>query len=125
MKLFNYIFYRICSFYQKKELDKTNPEIYASALISMMQLSVLMFLLSITNLFKLHNKKEFMLFFVPFIVVMIINGLFVFTKKRYKEIEKQWKQENRKNRYIKGILIVFWIILIFPFIIGSIYFFGS
>ncbi|WP_029905332.1 hypothetical protein [Prevotella sp. 10(H)] len=126
MSLFNYIFYRICSFYEKKELDKTNPEIYASAIISGMQLSVFLFLLSISNLIKLNNKEEFMLLFIPLsIIVMVINLFFVFTKNKYKIVKTQWENENRKSAFIKGLLIVFWIILIFPLVIGSIHFFKS
>lgn len=124
MSFFNYIFYRICSFYEKKELDKTNPEIYASALVSMMQLSVLMFLLSLVDLFKLQIKEEAMLFFVPIIIiVMTVNTLLIFTKKKYIELKDKYKEENSQRRCINGFLIVLWIILIFPLVITSIYHF--
>jgi uncharacterized membrane protein len=123
MSFFNYIFYRICSFYEKKELDKTNPEIYASALISMMQLSILIFLLSIMDLFKLQSKEEAMLFFVPIIIiVMTVNALLIFTKKKYIELKDKYKGENSQRRYINGFFIVLWVILIFPLAITSIYF---
>ncbi len=126
MNFFYYIFYRICSFYEKKEIDRIHPEIYASAVVSMMQISVLLFLFSLCNIRKFETKEEFMLFVIPLpIVIMIVNALFIFTKERYKKMETKWQQENKKTAYLKGIFIAFWIILIFPFIIGSVHFFNS
>lgn len=126
MNFFYYIFYRVCSFYEKKEIDKTHPEIYASAIISMMQISVLMFLFSLCNIKKLDTKEEFMLFVTPLsIIIIIVNASFVFTKKRYEEMKAKWENENRRNACIKGILIISWIILIFPLVIGSVHFFSS
>ena len=126
MNFFYYIFYRICSFYEKKGIDRIHPEIYASAVVSMMQISVLLFLFSLCNIRKFETKEEFMLFVIPLpIVIMIVNALFIFTKERYKKMETKWQQENKKTAYLKGIFIAFWIILIFPFIIGSVHFFNS
>ncbi|MBK5723143.1 hypothetical protein JGH11_19950 [Dysgonomonas sp. Marseille-P4677] len=89
----------------------------------MMQISVLMFLFSLCNIRKFNTKEEFMLFITPLpIVIMIVNALFIFTRETYQRIENKWKKENQRIAYIKGILIVLWIILILPLVIGSVHF---
>jgi hypothetical protein len=126
MNFFYYIFYRIYSFYEKKELDKTNPEIYASAIITLLQMSTLVFLFGAFNILEISNKKEFMCFWgISGVIIMIFNAVFLFTKNKYEELKIKWGDENKKTAYIKGVLIVFWIFLIFPFILSGIYFMHS
>jgi membrane protein YdbS with pleckstrin-like domain len=121
MKVLDYIFYRFAESYKKWDGEDAVTAIMAvSLVISMFIMDLLGFVYMIFFFDKYKNlyKKE-----GAFIVVLVMLIIIVFTYKRYrgqfKNIKKRWSNETKKQRVIRGFLVVsaFFISIILPFII--------
>jgi hypothetical protein len=115
--LFDYIFYRVYKFYQKRD---STPAIYASAVLSLMQFFSLLSILAIVRLFYDFPIPQ-KYFIIPIILILI--GINWFRYERdfdFKKLEGRWREENCRQRRQKGWLIVVSLITIvlFPILIG-------
>jgi len=115
--LFNYIFYRVFKAYQKKD---SNPEIYASGVLTLMQFLVLidlMFTLQLFYDFEIPSKFVF----IPILILLIgINWLKYERNFDFKMLDARWVAEDNTQRRRRGWLIVMSLIslILFPILIG-------
>ena len=104
MKIFDYIFYRVYSFYRDKD---SNPEIYASGIVTLIQFGLLLTLYLIIGLlidiYQITNK---------YYVIPIIIGLIAYNWIKYEQTDKSkifeelWKNEIRNKKNKRGWLIL-------------------
>lgn len=113
MYLFNYIFYRISMIYVKTGLERRNPEIYASGVVTLFQCFNLITLLYFTFTIKMTTYS----WIYSWMPLIILNWIFFFNRKTLKKYQQRWDAEKKSKRQIKGVLII-------VYFIATIYFFG-
>lgn len=123
MKTFDYLFFRVCEFFTKK--GDTSAEISATMVVSLLQFFALLILLIVCRLlFNTIVPETFNKYwFLPFIIIIFIINWFKYNKRHvYKDLRDLWKDENRKSRKIKSLLIVLISMLLFftPILYGFI-----
>lgn len=111
MNIYYYLFYKIYRFTQR--LGN-----YDVAFSAMLGFSFLLFLdintiyisvFPVTNInFNNHYRTPLI---ILYIIVFIINYFLFIYKKRYKEIEKQFKNESTKNKRIGSIIVIVYVII--------------
>jgi len=117
INLFDYIFYRVYKFYQKRD---GTPAIYASAVLSVMQFFLLLSTLALIRLFiDFPIPQKY--FVIP--IILLIIGINWFRYERdfdFKKLEVKWGEENSSQRKQRGWLIVVSLIslILFPIMIG-------
>jgi len=117
INLFDYIFYRVYKFYQKRD---GTPAIYASAVLSAMQFFLLLSTLALIRLFiDFPIPQKY--FVIP--IILLIIGINWFRYERdfdFKKLEVKWGEENSSQRKQRGWLIVVSLIslILFPIMIG-------
>ena len=115
--LFDYIFYRVYKFFQKK--DNFIPDTKASATLSLMQFFTLLDILVFVRImypFSLPNK----MYVLP--VILILGGLNWYRYERnfnIEELENRWSKEDSARRKKNGWFIVLY--LVASFLILGIY----
>ena len=109
LNLFNYIFYRITKVYASG-IDKKDPEMWACAVTSAAQGFYLASLISCT--FNIIKDKN--LFVGLGFTVLIINYLFFFNEKKYIKYCAKWDNEDRRKKYIRGVLVIIFLIAAIP-----------
>lgn len=113
MYFFDYIFYRTSRIYIKTGIETRSPEIFASGVVTLFQCFNIFALL-----YLLFSVKT-----VPYswvyigLPLLILNWIFLFNRKNLKKYQKRWDGEKKRERQIKGILIIIYLII-------SIYLFG-
>lgn len=116
MNLFDYIFYRVYKFYQKRD---GTPAIYASGVVSVMQFFSLLTILGIIRLivdFPIPQKY----FIIPIILILIAINWYRYERDfDIKKLEGKWNGEDINRRKQKGWLVVISLILVilFPILI--------
>lgn len=110
---FYYIFYRISEIYIKTGVEIDRPDFGGSAVVSLFQFfnltSILFFFFSI--------KMTILLGVILVISINLSNWLFFYTWEALQMCKKNWSEETRKSRIIKGSFIVLYLLI-------SIYFYG-
>lgn len=115
--LFDYIFYRVYKFYQKRD---GTPAIYASGVLSVMQFFLLLSTLAIVRLlvdFPIPQKY----FIIPIILLLIGINWFRYEQNfDFKKLDSRWGEENGNQRKRRGWLLVVSLIslILFPILIG-------
>lgn len=121
---FDYVYYRICRFYDKK--NSSSPGITGLCILSLthcFNILSIFFLLSIVFQRKFDVSKW--LIVLLYAILLFINGL-RYNKLNYESLKKKWENENgninQKNNfvipYILGSVVLFVILAIY---IGSLY----
>jgi len=110
MIIFDYIFYR---FYQfcKNTIDSSTPQIPACVWVSVIQVAILLFINGCFKFLVLNDKNYILFFFLLTLIVLAINGIFVFNKKKYELCERRFSEETKFQRKIRKILVIILIIL--------------
>lgn len=125
MKIFDYIYYRIYSFYKYK-WKETMPNLYSIGAISVLQM------INFTNILFLclllfypnHGIKKF------YGGIVVVIGL-LYNYYRYEHItnfytlEKKWNSENETIKAYKGLLILLYIIATFSFFLLTVHYSSS
>lgn len=120
---FDYIFYRVYSFFNKKRDDIA--DIKATNLVTILQSFILIDLFMIVRkLYPFEIPGEYFnkwIWSLPLALIIGILNHFRYRKKfkktGYSTFEKKWSKEDKKTKLLKGWLIVF---LIFFLIFGVI-----
>lgn len=117
LRFFDYIYYRLGRLYFKTDGKDTIAPI---AILTVMQIFLFIDFMSIffsEALAKALSKSNLGISKYLYIIVAIF--LFVYNYKRYKHrydsLDKQWKEESKKVRIIKGLLITFFLISVVAF----------
>ncbi|WP_299583398.1 hypothetical protein [uncultured Sunxiuqinia sp.] len=123
MKLFDYIFYRVCDFYKRKK--DSAAEVTSSLIVSLIQFfTILDFFLLVRIVWEYPIPENFNKYwFLPIIILIpIINWSKYVKSKKYREYRKIWKDENLKQRGKNGFLIVLYLVisLLIPILYGLI-----
>ena len=121
MKIFDYIYYRFTEFYKKWDGEDAITAVMAvSLIISMTIMDLFMFIYYVFffEKYKFLLKKEGSIIVVVLMLIIILL-CYKYYKGRYKEIKKKWINETKKQRIIRGflVLIAFFLPIILPFII--------
>lgn len=117
MNLFDYIFYRVHRFYQKRD---GTPAIYASAVLTIMQFFFLLSILALTRLiidFPIPQKY----FVIPIILLLLGVNWYRYEREfDIRQLESKWGQEDSALRKRRGLLLVVSLIsfILFPILIG-------
>lgn len=112
MNLYYYLFYKIYRFTQR--LGKYDVAFSAalglSFLLGLNFIVIFIKLFAITqgNLNEYRYKIPLLIFFVA---ILITNYLIFVFKKRYEDIEKQFKNESNRNKQIGNIIVITYVIL--------------
>src|SRR5690606_4853360 len=117
MRLFDYIFYRVYKFYQKRD---TTTAIYASGVLSVIQFFLLLSILAIVRLF-VDFEIPHRFFVIPIILVILGLNWYKYEKKLdFKKFEIIWSNEQQLKRVRRGwfIVVVLSIVILFPIVIG-------
>ncbi len=111
MNIYYYLFYKIYRFTQK--LGK-----YEVSFSAMLGLSFLLFLdinalyIILLPVTQVNFKDQYRIpLIILYIAVFIINYFLFIYKKRYKEIEKQFKNESTRNKRIGNAIVIAYIII--------------
>jgi len=112
MRLFDYLFYRIYSFYNKKR-DST-PVLMGCLVLMVLTFSTLLTLSSIIEiLFKTPELKV-----EKYIIAIILLGMLYLIYRRYnkkqlvEQLELRYKNEELSSKRIRGCLFVLYLILV-------------
>jgi polyferredoxin len=99
--------------YVKTGLETKRPDIFASGVLTLFQgfnlITLLYFLFSIKM-----TTYSWIYVAAP---LMILNWLFLFNRRNLKKHQQRWDGEEKRNRQIKGLLII-------VYMLTSLYFFG-
>jgi hypothetical protein len=111
MMFFKYIFYRIYEFYKnggflKYSEPKVPPELQGIVIITFTQFFNI---LSIFRIFHIQINEYVMAILI--LSILFINNFYFNNSKRISDIENKWKNENKKSKDIKGIIIFIYCIL--------------
>ena len=117
MKLFDYIFYRVYRAYKKRD---SNPEIYATNVLALMEFFFLLSILAIIRLFfdfPIPNK----LYIIPGVLLIIVLTWYKYGfNVDVKKLEADWGEEDKEQRRLRGWLIIISLVgfILFPILIG-------
>lgn len=117
-EIYQYMYYRLASWYFRFE-KKRNISYGASILVSLSQILILTDVISLLFL-ELYNQSERQLLmdkFKPYYIVVVLTITFVNDfryKNKYDIFKEKWQNQNKRNKYIYGILI--FLLLIIPLI---------
>ena len=115
--LFDYIFYRAHKVYKKKG---SNPEIYASGLLSLIQFFALIdFYFILQMVIGFSNLSKY--YFIPILLIIIVVNWYQYELKiDRRRFEDRWGNENPAKRKQRGWLIVVSIVslILFPILTG-------
>lgn len=111
MRLFDYLFYRVYSFYKKKR--DGDPE-WSGAIVLTVAMGLTM--LTINALVSLITGSS--LIFTKVVLLLIFFLLLILFWSRYRksefvrELEDNYKQESIKSKKVNGWIIIFYLILV-------------
>jgi amino acid transporter len=121
MDLLDYLYYRFANAYYKWDGKSGITGIMAVALfISLLFIDILgiIYFSTFTYDFRIQNKET-----AKIVGVVVIGIVFFFSFRRYKNnfsiYDERWRNEDRNERFKKGILIV--LLMILPIIIPIIF----
>ncbi|MCD4747442.1 MAG: hypothetical protein K8R58_14190 [Bacteroidales bacterium] len=125
MKLFNYIFYRVCDFYKKKK--DSAAEQSGSLIVSLLQFFTLLDIFIIVRIFWEYpiptyiNENKYWVLPVG-IILAVVNWYKYEKTKAFRKYRKVWKDEKLEIRRRKGKLIIVYIIasILIPVLYGLI-----
>lgn len=123
LKIFDYIFYRVCFFYRKKK--DLSPETTGWILNSILQSFTLLDLfLLIRIIYEYPIPKNFnKIWVLPLIALFFVLNWFRYEKRiTYNELYKKWNDEEKRQKRKKGTLIVLYCIIsiLIPILYGLI-----
>ncbi|SEL95102.1 hypothetical protein SAMN05421740_11511 [Parapedobacter koreensis] len=113
MDIFDYIFYRVASFYKKRK--DLSPETAASMIVALMQFFLI---LDLFALFRVFYEYDFPNGFNKFWALPVIASIGVINWFRYEKgnlypkLRKKWKDEDDNQKRKRGKLIVMGIVLV-------------
>lgn len=105
MKPFDYMFYRIATLYKK--CGENDAEIPATTIVTLFQSANILFVIPFLVNIKLNNW----LAIIVYISICSFNGFYSFSSKKRIEFYEKWKDENKFIKRIRGISIIFYIII--------------
>lgn len=124
MKLFDYIFYRVCDYYKQKK--DSAAETTGSLIVSLVQFFTLLDTFIIVRIiweYPIPNSFS-KYWFLPLIILLPIINWYKYVKPRnYKKYRKIWKEEKSSQRRKRGVLIISYIIvsILIPVLYGLIW----
>lgn len=119
--MLDYIYYRFAELYKKWDGEDAITAIMAvSLIISMVIIDLFgsIYIVFFFDKYKNLYKKEGAIIVVIFMIIVIASCYKRYHGK-YKKIKKRWSNETKKQRVIRGFLVViaFFVPIILPFII--------
>lgn len=105
MKPFDYMFYRIAALYKK--CGENDAEIPATTIVTLFQSANILFVIPFLVNIKLNNWLSI----IVYISICSFNGFYSFSSKKRIEFYEKWKDENKFIKRIRGISIIFYIII--------------
>ena len=112
--LFDYLYYRIAFFYDKRFGYSESKELSGVAILSLMQF---VNILALLNLFKVKDSliKTFQmyLFIVGYLVVFALNYIRYIKLLKFNKLEDKWGNENRNWRLVRSVLLIVYFLLSF------------
>jgi hypothetical protein len=119
INFFDYIFYRIYSFFNKRKDDIADEK--AINLVTLIQLAIIVDIIIILSNFNIYEipekfKNKWLIGLPLFLILSIINH---YRFKKFKKIgyalfHEKWGSENRETRIRNFWLIFFFIFFVFP-----------
>ena len=123
MKIFDYIFYRVCDFYKRKK--DSSAEFTSNLIVSLIQTFTVIDLFIFIRIFwEYPMPKNFTKFWLlPIIIILPIINWYKYQKtKKYVDFRKIWKNEANQEKRKSGALIVLYLIIsmLIPILYGLI-----
>lgn len=123
MKIFDYIFYRVCDFYKRKK--DSSAEFTSNLIVSLIQIfTVIDLFIFIRILWEYPMPKNFTKFWLlPIIIILPIINWYKYQKtKKYVDFRKIWNNEANQEKRKRGALIVLYLIIsmLIPILYGLI-----
>lgn len=110
--LFDYLFYRIALFYDKRFGYSTSNELAGIAILSLLQLVNILTLLDLLKIKEsLVMTFHSYLLIVGYLVLFILNYIRYIKLLKFSKLEDKWHNEN--NKVVKSVLIIVYFILSF------------
>ncbi|WP_123906678.1 hypothetical protein [Chryseobacterium sp. MYb7] len=106
---FDYHYYRVAKFYYKRDgADATTALISVSAVQAWIVINILLFIKEL--FFQDINLKKYgwIIFLIVMVGILIYNNIRY--KNKYQELRNRWINENRKDKTMKGLIIILTII---------------
>lgn len=119
MKIFDYCFYRIYKFYQKRD---DTPALYASAIVSLFQFFLVFSIISIGSRLLGSDVPPKFFFFLIILGIIVLNWFRYEKQTPLHGLEELWQNEDQTTKSRRGWLIVVSIVtsILLPFLVGSI-----
>ncbi|GAB3351978.1 hypothetical protein GCM10027566_10910 [Arachidicoccus ginsenosidivorans] len=115
MKMFDYVFYRVCKAYEKAK--SKSAEMAAMAILSLTQASIILILII---LFETAEKKKVIdkiEVVILYSVIIVLNYMrYIYNESFYSDISQKFRDE--KSPFVKGLLVFIFIITILFLVIG-------
>lgn len=115
MKMFDYVFYRVCKAYKKAK--SKSAEVAAMAILSLTQASIILILII---LFETAEKKKVIdkiEVVILYSVIIVLNYMrYIYNESFYSDISQKFRDE--KSPFVKGLLVFIFIITILFLVIG-------
>ncbi len=123
MKIFDYIFYRVCDFYKRKK--DSSAEFTSNLIVSLIQTFTVIDLFIFIRIFwEYPMPKNFTKFWLlPIIIILPIINWYKYQKtKKYVDFRKIWNNEANQEKRKRGALIVLYLIIsmLIPILYGLI-----
>ena len=117
VRLFDYVFYRVYKFYQKRD---STPQIYASGVLTLMQFLCLINIMFIVQMFYDFAIPSKFAFAQGLIFLIAINWYRYERDFDFKELETLWAAETDDQKRQRGWLLVVSLIsfILFPILVG-------
>lgn len=96
MRIFSYVFYTLSKIY-RAGLDRRNPDIYASGLLS------LFLMLNVITIFNSYLNEA--LYIGISVGILVINMIF-FNSKTLKKFDERWDSEPKPQRMFRRTLVI-------------------
>ncbi len=110
LRFFDYVYYRLCSFYNKSG-EQTSYKISGLVLLSALYVSNLIFFCQLLGiLFRFWFNINKYLIIIPYFILLISNGV-RYNKLKYDILNKKWGNEDLKTEQRKGLCVFLYILL--------------
>jgi hypothetical protein len=117
INFFDYIFYRIYSFFNKRKDDIADEK--ATSIVAIIQVAIILDILVILmnfNIYEIPEKFQNKWYAAPFLIIIYILNYYRYKKKfkktGYALFHEKWGNETRETIVRNGWLIVFFIFFV-------------
>lgn len=112
--LFDYVFYRIAIFYDKRFDYGESKELSATLILSLIQFCNV---LALSNLWGekviLVKKPNILVFISPLVMLFLLNYIRYIRLVKFNKLEEKWGEEKPKVKHTRSVLIIVYFLLSF------------